>query len=49
MDIDHFNLCVNELLENKKVESIPLDNIDILRKLLFNKRLNKKFYNGFEK
>ena len=49
MDIDHFNLCVNELLENKKVESIPLDNIDILRKLLFHKRLNKKFYNGFEK
>lgn len=49
MYIDHFNLCVNELLENKKVESIPLDNIDILRKLLFYKRLNKKFYNGFEK
>ena len=41
MYIDHFNLCVNELLENKKVESIPLDNIDILRKLLFHKRLNK--------
>ena len=43
MNIDHFNLCVNELLEDKKVESIPLDNIDILRKLLFHKRLNKKF------
>ena len=49
MYIDHFNLCVNELLENKKVESIPLDNIDILRKLLFHKRLNKKLDNGFEK
>lgn len=48
MNIDHFNMCINEILEDKKVESIPLDNLDILRELLFHKRLNKKFYNGFE-
>lgn len=49
MNIDHFNMCINEILEDKKVESIPLDNIDILRNLLFHQRLNKKIYNGFEK
>lgn len=49
MNIDHFNMCINEILEDKKVESIPLDNLDILRELLFHQRLNKKFYNGFEK
>ena len=44
----NFNKCIDNILEDKQIENIPLDNIDILRDLLYHKRLNKKFYKGFK-
>ena len=43
-----FNECVEEILNNGNIENMPLDNIDILRKLLYHSRLNKKIYKGFK-
>ena len=44
----NFNKCIHGILEDKQIENISLDNIDILRDLLYHKRLNKKFYKGFK-
>ena len=44
-----FNKTINEVLESSKIENQDIKNIDVLRFLLEDKKINKSLYDGFTK
>ena len=44
-----FNKTINEVLNEGKIENQDIKNIDILRYLLEDKKINKSLYDGFTK
>lgn len=49
MDIKIFNSTIDELLQDGKIENIPIINIDIIKKIIFDKNLNTILFKGFKK
>lgn len=44
-----FNKTINEVLESSKIENQDIKNIDVLRFLFEDKKINKSLYDGFTK
>lgn len=45
---EDYNYYIDEILKDGKVDNKPIDNIDILRKLLSDKELNRIIFNGIK-
>lgn len=45
---EDYNYYIDEILKDGKVDNNPIDNIDILRKLLSDKELNRIIFNGIK-
>lgn len=45
---EDYNYYIDEILKDGKVDNNPIDNIDILKKLLSDKELNRIIFNGIK-
>lgn len=48
IDKKDFNNCIIDILNQKHIENMPLDNIKTLKSVFSNKEINKLLYKGFK-
>lgn len=49
MNINNFNKIINEILDNKQIEGIKLNNINLLKNIIFDNEINNKLFDSFKK
>ena len=49
MNINNFNKAINEILDNKQIEGINLNNINLLKDVLLDDEINSNLFEHFKK
>ena len=49
MNIEEFNNNINDILDEGKIENIPIPNIDMIKSIILESNLNKILFDKFKR